>query len=64
VFDPETTRLLGQVFESVCAQLHDRSQPASDREAIAKRVIETAKRGERDPERLSRAVLQSFNLET
>jgi len=59
-FDPETMRLLGQAFESVCAQLHDTGQPLIVREVIAKRIIEAAKRGERDPDRLAAAVLDAY----
>jgi hypothetical protein len=58
-FDPETTRLLGEVFDSVCIELHDRGQPAIVREVIAKRIIEAAKRGERDPDRLRAVVLKT-----
>jgi len=59
-FDPETTQLLGQVFESICVQLHDAGQPAIVREVIAKRIIDAAKRGERDPGRLSATVLGAY----
>ena len=48
-FDPETTQLLGLAYERACESV------ASDitvREALAKRIIAAAKRGERDLERL------------
>jgi hypothetical protein len=40
-----------------CRCLHDAGQPALVREIIAKRVIEAAKKGERDPVRLRNAGL-------
>lgn len=60
VFDAETTRLLGWVFDSVAVELHDKGQPAIVREVIAKRIIAAARRGERDPDRLRAAVLESL----
>jgi hypothetical protein len=42
---------MGEAFDAACADLHDDGQPALVREIIAKRIIEAAKTGERDPVR-------------
>jgi len=49
-FDPETTRVMGLAYEEACARLG--SAERSIREAIAKRIIEAAKVGERDVQKL------------
>ena len=48
-FDPETTRLLGLAYERACEGV---AADRTVREALAKRIIEAAKRGERDLEKL------------
>jgi hypothetical protein len=48
-FDPETTRLLGLAYERACEGV---VPDMNFREALAKRIIVAAKRGERDVERL------------
>jgi hypothetical protein len=60
VLDAEATRALGTAFESACKalQLSDRTDPAT--ELVAKKLIDLAKEGERDPELLCAAVLQTF----
>jgi hypothetical protein len=52
VFDDEATRLLGEAYDAVCTDLQDTSQPDIVREIIARRILEAAKKGERDPIRL------------
>jgi hypothetical protein len=47
--DDETTRLLGLAYERACEGL---ALDVTVREAIAKRIIVAAKRGERDVDRL------------
>ena len=46
MFDPEATRVMGLAYEQAYASL-GRDDPAA-RELIAKRIIEAARRGERD----------------
>jgi hypothetical protein len=53
-FDPETTALMGLAYEKATAGCTDDSA----RELIAKRIIEGARRGERDIERLAACGLQ------
>jgi hypothetical protein len=58
-FDSETTQLLGAAFEdawedvkSSGSALAEGAEAALTRELLAKRIIELAKRGERNPDRL------------
>jgi hypothetical protein len=60
-FDPEATRTLGQAFDMACALLGHTAQPTAAREAIAKRILEAAKAGERDPVRLRDAGLAALS---
>ena len=59
-FDPETIRVMGLAFEMalVALQRADRGDLAN--EIIAQKIMELAKAGERDPERLCEGVLQEF----
>jgi hypothetical protein len=50
-FDPETTRLLGLAYERACDGV---SPDVTVREALAKRIIEAARRGERGLDKLIR----------
>jgi hypothetical protein len=46
-------------FDKACALLGHTPQPTAAREAIAKNIVEAAKRGERDPNRLRDAGLSA-----
>jgi hypothetical protein len=48
-FDPETTQLLGLAYERASEGL---APEMTVKEALAKRIIEAARRGERDLEKL------------
>jgi hypothetical protein len=61
VFDDEATHIMGLAFESACAELHERNLSQLAREIIAERIIEAAKRGERDPGRLSSFAIAAIN---
>jgi hypothetical protein len=52
VFDDSVTSVMGEAFDAACAKLQDNNLSQLVREIIAERIIEAAKRGERDPERL------------
>jgi hypothetical protein len=52
VFDDHATKVMGEAFDAACRELHDIGQPALVYGMIAKRIIETAHKGERDPVRL------------
>jgi hypothetical protein len=59
-YDPETKRVMGIAFEMtrVALGLADRGDLAN--EIIAKRIIELAKAGERNPDLLCEGVLKEF----
>ena len=59
-FAPETARLLGVAFEMALVTLQHADGPvAPTRDAVAQKIIELAKAGERDPERLCDAALKA-----
>lgn len=56
-FDDDVTRVMGEAFDAACTELHDNKLSALVKEILAGRIIEAAKRGERDPVRLRNAAL-------
>jgi hypothetical protein len=62
-FDNEAIRVMSAAFEAVCRDLHDTGQPTLVREIIANRIIEAAKKGERDPARLRAAGLAALGYD-
>ena len=58
-FDAETTRLMGIAFETAIAALHTRGDVDPPRDTIARIIIDLAKTGERNPERLCEAALKA-----
>lgn len=62
VFDPDTAAMLGAVFDKAIASLHDTGQPEIVREAIARRIIALAAKGERDPDNLCKAALAALGV--
>lgn len=62
-FDPEVLEALGAAYDMAMAALHDAGQPDVVREVIARRIIKTAKKGERDPAKLCGIALSAFNSE-
>jgi hypothetical protein len=61
-FDPEALRAMGEAYDSIVKQLQDRGQPKIVQEIIAKRIIELAAIGEREPQRLCETILTEFGL--
>jgi hypothetical protein len=59
-FDPEAVKALTTAYEDVCATLHLPDCKDPRKEAVAKKIIEYAQRGERDPIRLRDSVVQDF----
>ena len=59
-FDAEAKRVMGVAFEMTCVALRlaDRSDPMAA--AIARHIIELAKNGERDADRLCEGALNSL----
>jgi hypothetical protein len=56
-FDPEIQRLMGLAFEMARAALHVEAQCPPADEIIARQIIELAKTGEHDPDRLCECAL-------
>lgn len=55
-FDPELNRVLGDIFDRACALLGEHANGCA-REVLAMRIIELARRGERDPAFLERGAI-------
>jgi hypothetical protein len=55
VFDDEATRVMGEAFDAVCAEIHETSAPGPVHLVIARRIIAAARKGERDPGKLRKA---------
>jgi hypothetical protein len=60
-FDDRVTQIMGEAFDDACKELHDTGQPPIVYEAIAKRIIDAAKNGERDLVRLRNAGLAALD---
>jgi hypothetical protein len=59
-FEPEMIELMGSAYEAACLRL-GAAQPATVLETVAKRIIEAAHRGERDPEALTAFALRGLD---
>jgi hypothetical protein len=59
-FDPETSRILGVALEMTCIALRTGDCDDGVRQAIASKIIELAKAGERNPDILCEAVLKDI----
>jgi hypothetical protein len=62
-FDDTATLAMGEAFDHACVSLHRVGTLITARELIAKRIIEAAKNGERDPARLHEQSLIPFGIE-
>jgi hypothetical protein len=62
LFDPEVTHAMGIAFEGVCRALFVPYNAKTVRQAIAEKIIDHARGGERDPDRLRDAVLKRIGL--
>lgn len=59
-FDPDTVRVMGVAFESVCKQLGIVDKHDAVTKIVARTVIDMAQRGFRDEDSLTEAVMQEF----
>jgi hypothetical protein len=59
-FEPEAITAMSSAYEEVCRTLGLRDRDHSQTNAVAKKIIEFAQRGERDPIRLRESVLQAL----
>lgn len=62
-FDDETMRMMGEVFDRTCDALGNFSEGVTVREIIAKRIVEVAKTGERNPSHLYRQALKVLGID-
>lgn len=58
LFDPEQARAIGLAFEHACHSLGLTDIPDRLTDLVAGKIIETAKTGESDPDRLYEAVMR------
>ena len=61
-FGPNATQILEIAFEKACRSLHDTGQPDIVKEIIAKRIIDLAREGANDPDRLCDMTLKALGL--
>lgn len=61
-FDDAETRNLGKAYDIACRSIHPQGKPPVVQELLAKKIIEVAARGERDPERLAAAALELVSV--
>jgi hypothetical protein len=61
-FGPDVTRAMGVAFDKACRSLQDNDQANVVREIIAKRIIDLARDGERDPDHLCDATLRELGF--
>jgi hypothetical protein len=62
-FDEEATLAMVAAFELSCSSLRRFARQDKMREIIAKRIVDAAKNGERDPARLHEQALVPFGIE-
>ena len=61
-FEPEDIQAMSLAFEEVCKALEIQPGATREREAVAVRIIELCRRGERKPVRLAERVLKEAGL--
>jgi hypothetical protein len=61
-FDAQETQIMGSAFEKACKALNDGEQPDLIKEIVAKHIVEAAKDGERDPDRLCERALIAMGV--
>jgi hypothetical protein len=61
-FEPGVVQTMAEAFDKACSWLHDLGQPPLIKEIIARRIIEVAQTGERDPDELCRRALKAIGI--
>jgi hypothetical protein len=61
-FGPDVIDIMTKAYGQACRMLHDKGQPEVVQEVIARRILEIARTGERDPDRLCERVLADFGI--
>jgi hypothetical protein len=59
-FDAEETRALGEAYDIACRSLHPTGPPPVVQQILARKIIDLAQRGERDPDRLAANALTNL----
>lgn len=60
-FDIEATQALGKAYDTACRSLHPKGRAPTTQEFLAKKIIESAQYGERDPDRLATIALSKLS---
>ena len=60
--DSDATQVMGEAYDKARKMLHDKGQPDVVQEIIARRIVEVAMTGERDPDQLAKRALQAFGI--
>jgi hypothetical protein len=60
-FDVEATEALGRAYDIACRSLHPNGQEPAVQEFLAKKIIESAQYGERNPDRLAALALSKLS---
>jgi hypothetical protein len=58
VFEPETTQAMASAFEEICRVLNLAESATRERETVASRIVDLARRGERNSLKLTERVLR------
>jgi hypothetical protein len=61
-FDPEATKIMGEVFDEMVTSLDRFGRPRIIREAVARHIIEAMRDGERDSDVIYQRVLAAMAL--
>jgi len=61
-FSPEAMKSMSEAYENACRSIHDWGQPVIMREVIARRIIQLARTGDRDPDQLCERALKSLGF--
>jgi hypothetical protein len=61
-FDPEATKIMGEVFEEIVTSLDRFGRPRIIQEAVARHIIDAMRDGERDPDVIYQRVLAAMAL--
>jgi hypothetical protein len=61
-FDSRETQIMALAFEKACRSLNDGEQPDLIKEIVAKHIVDAAKDGERDADRLCEQALTAMGI--
>jgi hypothetical protein len=61
-FDPEATKIMGEVFDEMITSLDRFGRPRIIQEAVARHILDAMRDGERDPDVVYQRVLAAMAL--